>query len=303
MSAEKSMQAFHLGQYVSAEQATVSVSSLAMRYGLSVFEGIRGYLQHDNSVRPFMLDEHLQRLKASLKLMCLPDPGVDEIPNIIINLLQRQGLQEDVYIRPSVHAINPGDLNIQPVSGLTVTISRMGRKKWLSEGKGMRATVSSIRKLPHDAFPSNAKCIAAYANTFIATAIAKSSGFDVPLLLNHAGYLTEAPTAALFVVKNGILLHPPVTDGVLPSVTAHVLRELSKQLGIEVAQRHLRAEDLVTADEAFLCGTGLELAGIESLDGRRIGDFAQRPVTTRLSKAYFALVRGEIDFCGGRYDI
>ncbi|VVO97713.1 Branched-chain-amino-acid aminotransferase [Pseudomonas fluorescens] len=294
---------FHLGEYVRADQAMVNVSALAMRYGLSVFEGVRGYKQQDGRVLPFMLDAHLLRLQRSLKLMCLPDPGVSQIPDIIQQLLVRNALTEDVYVRPSVHAVNAGDLHVVPVCGMTVNIGAMGRKKWFNSAKGMRATVSSIRKLSHDAFPSSAKCVAAYANTFIASTLAKASGFDVPLLLNQSGYLTEAPTAALFVVKGGRLYTPLQSDGVLPSVTAHVIAQLAKGLGLDVQQRHLRAEDLVNASEAFLCGTGLEIAAIESLEQHRIGDFAHRPVTAQLSEAYYTLVRGETTYQGAPYDI
>jgi len=299
----KSLLAYHLGKYLPAPKTTVSVSSLAMRYGLSVFEGIRGYQQKDGSVRAFMLDEHILRLRWSLRQMGLPDPHIDQIPQIIDTLLDKNQLQEDVYIRPSVHAVNPGDLNIKPVSGMTVSISRMGRKKWLNENLGIRATVSAIRKLPQDSFPSSVKCVAAYANTFIASILAKEAGFDVPLLLNHAGYLTEAPTAALFIVRQGTLTYSPLTDGVLPSVTAHVLRELARRDGIALREQHLRVEDLVTADESFLCGTGLEIASIASLDGRAIGDFSKRDVTQHLTKAYFKLVRGETEFTGAPYGI
>jgi branched-chain amino acid aminotransferase len=281
----------------------VNVGSLAMRYGMSVFEGIRGYRRADGEVRVFMLDEHILRLHWSLRIMGLPDPGIAALPEIIAELLRRNEMSEDVYIRPSVHGVNNGDLNDLPESGLTVNIGRMGRKPWLAGGVGMRATVSSIRKLPHDAFPSSAKCIAAYANTFIANTQAKAGGFDVPLLLNHSGFLTESPTAALFLVKRGALLHAPETDGVLPSITAHVLKEIARRDNIPLRQQHIRVEDLITSEEAFLCGTGLEIAGINSLDGQHIGDFAERPVTQHLVQAYFALVRGEVKSLGTSYGV
>lgn len=274
-----------------------------MRYGLSVFEGIRAYRQDDGSLKPFMLEQHLCRMRSSLALMCLPDPGLDEVPAIIGELILRNELCDDVYIRPSVHAINLGDLNVDPVTGLTIHISPMGRKKWLRDETGMRATISAMRKLPHDAFPSSAKCIAAYAGSYIAATMAGDAGFDVPLLLNHNGFVTEAPTAAIFIVRKGVLLHPPASDGVLPSVTAFALAALARGLGIKVFERHLRPEDVATADEAFLCGTGLELAPIASLDGRAIGQFDTRPVTRSLVDAYFRAVRGNDTVDGTAYDL
>lgn len=296
-------QAFHLGRYVDIEQATVNVQSLAMRYGLSVFEGIRGYMQTDGSVRPFMLREHMRRLKVSAGLMGITDPGIDKLPDIISGLLQVNELKQDVYFRPSVHAVNYGDLGADPIGGLTVTVTPMGRKKWISKNLGMRVHISGVRKMPHDSFATTAKCISAYAGPFVANSIAVSSGFDAALLLNHSGYVTEAPTAALFAVRNHTLTHSPLSDGVLPSITAYVLRALAQELSIPMQQRSLRPEDLITADELFLCGTGIEIAGIQSVDCRLIGDYSRRPVTERLSTAYFQLARGERRLMAEPYDI
>lgn len=284
--------AFHLGSYTRASQAAVGVGSLAMRYALSVFEGIRAYRLHTGELRPFMLRAHLARLRSSLRLMCLPDPGVDEIPDIIKALTEKNEITEDCYIRPSVHAINSGDLNTDPVAGLTVTVTPMGRKKWLSQDIGVKATISSIRKISHEAFPGSAKCIGAYAAPFVAAAMAKSTGFDVPLLLNHMGYVTEAPTSAFAIVRGGKLVVPPLSDNVLPSVTAFVLLQLAKSFDVEVVERHLRPEDIALADEAILCGTGVEIAPIASVDGRPIRDFEKRPITRRLVEAYFNAARG-----------
>ncbi len=294
---------YHLGEYLDANHAVVGVDSLAMRYGLSVFEGIRAYRQPNGRIMPFMLEPHLRRLRTSLQLMCLPDPGVDDIPAILAELIARNGFAEDVYIRPSVHAINSGDLNLAPECGLTVHICQMGRKKWLETDSGMKATISAWHKQSHSSFPSSAKCVAAYAGPFMAATLAKNAGFDVPLLLNQHGYVTEAPTSALFLVKGGQLIHPPATDGVLPSVTAFALCELATQLRINVKEQHIRIEDIFSADEALLCGTGLEIASIKSLDNRVIRLFDSRPVTRRLTHAYFELVRGQNMINGDRYGI
>jgi branched-chain amino acid aminotransferase len=294
---------YHVGEFVRASQAVISVDSLAMRYGLSVFEGIRGYRQPDGTVLPFMLEPHLRRLKSSLRLMHLPDPGVEAIPGIINELIARNAFQDDIYIRPSVHAVNSGDLDVSPNVGLTVRIVPMGRKKWLEKNVGMKATISAWQKQPNSAFPSSAKCIAAYAGPFTAARLAKSAGFDVPLLLNQQGYVTEAPTSALFLAKGAGLIHPPTTDGVLPSVTAFVLSELANQLGVPVREQHIRTEDVIGADEAMLCGTGLEVVPIESLDHQTIRHFNDRPITRSLTHAYFELVRGGRHVNGDRYDV
>ncbi|WP_346273083.1 aminotransferase class IV [Burkholderia multivorans] len=140
-------------------QAFVRVSSLAMRYGLSVFEGMRAYLTHEGRLQPFRMGAHLERLRQSARTLTLPDPGIDRIPEIVEHLVQVNGVREDCYIRPSIHAIDPGDMGSTLASALTVDVKPMGRKQWLAEDLAAKVTISSGRKARHDVFPSAPKCI------------------------------------------------------------------------------------------------------------------------------------------------
>lgn len=285
---------YHAGDYVDESQAFVRVSSLAMRYGLSVFEGVRAYLSHDGHLVPFRMDAHLERLRQSACTLGLPDPGIDQIPEIVERLIEANGMREDCYIRPSIHAINAGDMGAALSPALTVDIKPMGRKKWLSEDLAAKVTISSWRKARHDVFPPALKCISAYAIPFVANHLARAAGFDFPIFLNDEGFLSEAPTAAIFIVTGNRLRTPALDQAILPSVTRDTLLALGRQEGLTVSEERLMPHELHSADEAFLCGTGLEIAPISSVDSYVLGRHAERPVTRRLTTRYLNLVRGQV---------
>ncbi len=272
--------------------ASVGVGSLALRYALSVFEGIRLYAPESGGPpRAFELAAHLERLRGSARLMTLPDPGIDEIPAIIEELVARNELAGDAYVRPSVTAANPGDLGTRAESTLTVTIGPMGRKPWIADEKRMKLQIGSWRRPSDAAFFAAAKNISNYAGPYVAHATAVRAGFDGVLLLSPEGNLCEAPTAAVFVVKDGVVSTPPLSDAVLPSITRKVVLEICAELDIPHREVSLSRADAYLADEAFLCGTGLEFGPIGSFDGVELRDAVAIPVLRRIMAAYFARAR------------
>jgi branched-chain amino acid aminotransferase len=265
-----------------------------MRYALSVFEGVRLYKQADGSgVRPFRLEEHLARMRNSLRLMWLPEPGGVSVAAVVAELVRRNEIEDDSYVRISVNPLNCGDIASAARVGLTVTVSRMGRKRWLATGQTMRVAVSCWQRSHELAFPSAAKNISNYAGPRIALLEAIESGFDGVILTNGEGFVCESPTAALFVVRGGTVLTPALSDGVLPSITRAAVLEVCDDLGIPAREQRLSRTDVYLADEAFLCGTGVEFAPIGSAGGRPLPGRAGRPLTSRIVEAYFRLVRGE----------
>lgn len=283
---------YFAGRWGSRADAVVPVGSLAMRYAISVFEGIRLYTPLDppQPPRALLLDEHLARLAASLRLMRLPDPGIGELPAIIDELIARNGIDTDAYVRVSVTPTNPGDLADEAEPVLVVTAAPMGRKRWLARGVGMALTVSDWQRAPAAAFPPAAKNISGYAGPRLAWLAAREAGFDGCVLTNRAGRLSEAPTAALFLVRDGELLTPALDEDVLPSITrSWILREA----GLPARETTLHREDAHQADEAFLCGTGIEIAPIRSFDGHPLRHWPQAPVTRHVIMRYFLSVRGD----------
>jgi branched-chain amino acid aminotransferase len=286
-------QVYLADRWVDARDATVPIGSLALRYGISVFEGIRLYSQGGGkSPRPFLLAEHMDRLLNSMTLLRLACPNVGQLPQLIDELIERNGVSGDTYVRVSVTPVNPGDLSDEAKPVLAISAVPMGRKQWLAEGKGMSLAVSDWQRASAASFPPAAKNISSYAGPRLAWLAARDAGFDGCILANRADRLCEAPTAALFLACDGELLTPALTEDVLPSITrAWLLREAAAS-GRPAREAKLTREDAYGADEAFLCGTGIEIAPIRSVDGHQMRGWPAAPVTHELIVSYFAAARG-----------
>ncbi len=283
----------HRGRLVPAAEATLPVSSIALRYGVSVFEGIRIYRQHDGEVAAWLLPQHLDRLRNSCLLMGL-DPGCcDEVPAVIDRLVEVNQVAEDSYVRVAASAGNPGDLGDRADTVLTVSVTPSGRKRWLATGDGMRLTVSNWQRPSGEVFPSAAKNISAYAGPRLAHTAAAAAGYDGCLLLTADGLISEAPTATVFLVEGNRVVTPRLADAVLPGVTRAWALATARQLGLTAAAEAVTPERLLAADEVFLCGTGAEFAPVREIDGVRLPGWPDCPVTTRLVDAHFSQARGE----------
>ena len=285
---------FFADRWVTRNEATVPIGSLAMRYAISVFEGIRVYKQidADQPPRAFLLDEHVARLARSLELTRLPDPGIDRLPELIEELVRRNAISEDAYVRVAVTPTNPGDLDDEAHPVLAVTAVPMGRKRWLSTGAGMSLAISDWQRAHGAVFPPAAKNISNYAGPRLAWLAARDAGFDGCVLTNHAGRLCEAPTAALFLVRDGELLTPALVEDVLPSITRGWILRTAAELGIPARETTLHRDDAYTADEAFLCGTGIEFGMIRAFDGRQCRSWPHARVTRTMILRYFTATRG-----------
>jgi branched-chain amino acid aminotransferase len=263
---------FHDGAWTGKAGAVFTAGSIAMRYSVSAFEGIRAYQRAEgNEVRPFALDAHVRRLGDSLKLSRIPDPGIEKLPEIIDDLILRNAISGDAYVRASVSAGNAGGIDDEITPVLTVTATPMGRKRWLASAAGM--------------------VISNYAGPRLAQLEAKDAGFDGCVLVNAAGRLTEAPSAAFFIAKGNTLITPPLTEGVLPSITRRWVLDTAASLGLTACEAPVSRTDAYHADEAFLCGTGIEFAPVRSFDGRECSLWPLRPATSALIDRYFEEVR------------
>lgn len=284
---------FHQGNFVPWEETLIHADCASIRYGLSVFEGIRLYKQLDSEVmKPFALDTHLSRLKDSLKLMRMPNPGVESLPKIIEELIAKNNIVEDCYLRASVNATSLGIISEQVTTSMTVSAFKVARKKWLAEGKKMKISISKWQKTVDSSLPSTAKCTASYAGPRLALLEAMENGYDGTILTNNQGYLCEAPAYSLFIVKNGEVFTPPLDEGILPSVTRQTILDICRVLGIRASEGRLKATHAYLADEAFVCGTGIEFGPVASFDGYSLAQAEESPITNHLIEKFFKLVRG-----------
>jgi branched-chain amino acid aminotransferase len=294
--AAKPLLVHHCGRTVPADQAVLPVGSIAMRYGISVFEGVRLYRQHGpgTEVRAWLLDQHLDRLRNSCRIMGLDETCCDDVPRIIGELVAANGIEEDSYVRAAASAANAGGITDAAQTALTVSVTPSGRKKWLRTGTGARLAVSDRQRPSEAVFPSAAKNISAYAGPRLAAAEARAAGFDTCVLRTAGGLVSEAPTATVFLVEDGRLVTPRLVDAVLPGITREWVLAAAAELGLQAAAEPVTAERLRAADEVFLCGTGAEFTPVREVDNAGCGTWPANPVTSRLIEAYFHQVRGRV---------
>ena len=279
------------GRIVPVAELTIPAGSLAMRYALSAFEGVRGYLQADGkTVRFFALDEHLERLAATSKIMRLPEPPAAMLADTAHQLLAANQAAVDCYLRISASAVSLGTLKEEKAAEIAydMTLQPMGRKPF---AKGLSLAISARSKPGDQIFPQRAKVISNYAGPRLAYLDARDAGYDDVLMITADGCLSEAPTANLFLVRGGKVRTPRACDAILLGVTRRHMLELCRKAGVPALECALLPEDAYDADEAFLTGTGLELAPIDSFDGKPLR--GPRSIFPRLREFYFAMVRNQ----------
>lgn len=288
--------AFFNGEIVPIDQATVSVMTNALNYGTGCFEGIRGYWNADEQqLLVFQLRPHMERLKRSAKILYMNiNHSVDELCAITIELLQREGFREDVYIRPLVYKSAPAiavQLNDLPDA---FTLFALPFGQYIS-ASALRVCVSSWRRIEDNIIPSRAKVTGAYINSALAKTEALLNGYDEAIVLGADGQVSEASSANLFIVRDGRLITPPLTSDILEGITRQVVATLAReQLNLPIEERAIDRTELYIADEVFFCGTGAEIKPIVEVDRRAVGNGQIGPLTTRLQELYRATVRGQL---------
>jgi branched-chain amino acid aminotransferase len=270
------------------------VRSRALNYGLGCFAGIRGYKTDDGQqVNVFRLDRHVRRLEQSARILRLRLSGSrSEIADVIVELLRRNEMRGDVYIRPIVFA-NSNELSplLDPD---TSAIFCMPIGRYLS-AEPIDVCVSSWRRVREPAIPARAKATAGYLNSALARREAMDNGYAEAILLTEEGLVSEGSAEHVFMVRDGQLISPPSTADNLDGITRQSLITLAREdLGIEFVERPIGRTELYVADELFLCGTGAEVTAVRSVDRRTVGDGLIGPVTKRLSERFEAVIRGRV---------
>ncbi len=287
--------AFFKNQIVPIEQARVSIMTHAFNYGTGCFEGIRAYWNEDErQLFVFKLGEHYERLRQSARiLMADLAYSTEQLGQITLDLLRQEGYQEDTYIRPLVYmadeSIGVRLHNLQ--AELAIFATPFGR--YLDKEEGSHAGVSSWRRIDDNAVPARAKITGAYINSAFAKTEAVRNGFDEAIVLTSDGHVSEGSAENLFIVRGGKLVTPPITENILEGITRSVLMQLAQEeLGLAVVERRIDRTELYVAEEAFFCGTGVQVAAITQIDHRAVGSGQLGPVVKSLRDLYFAVVRG-----------
>ena len=262
-----------------------------MKYGASVFEGIRAYwCPEDSGLRLLESELHLERLLESMKLMRMEVTyNVNQLSSFVEQLLLINSLRQDSYIRVSASITGEGGIDQEGPVLLGIVQSPKGRSPKYDSGIGI--SISSWVRINETMMPPRLKCVANYQNGRLAKLQAKLDGYDDTLLLNHLGYVSESPTACFCLVKNGMVFTPPVFADILPSITRKLLFRLAPTVNVSMAESFITRAECYLADEAFLCGTGAEVLPVHSIDHHRL-THCPGPITIRLRQAFEAFARG-----------
>ena len=281
------------GTLVPWKEANVHVLTHSLHYAMAVFEGVRAY-DGPHGTHIFRLKEHTDRLINSGKVMHMPSPfGAPELMEATVRTVAENGLTS-CYIRPLMY-IGYGDMGIYARQNpVRVSIAAWEWGTYLGEeglSRGIRAKVSSYQRFGVNSFLNRAKVSAHYVNSQLAKWEVKMAGYDEAILLDHEGFVAEGPGENIFIVSDGVL-RTPVLKTVLDGITRDAIMTLAREEGLTVSEEMMTRDDLYLADEAFFTGTAAEITPIREIDERMIGTGKPGPVTLKLQKAFFDIVRG-----------
>jgi branched-chain amino acid aminotransferase len=280
------------GKLVPYATATTHVMSPAVKYGLSVFEGLRAYWSEAHrELFVFRLQDHTDRLLQSMKLLRFePGFGGSEVNEMTLELLRRNEVRAAAHIRTTAYLDGMGEQQAKgPVS---YSISAIEKPRATRTEKGIRCQVSSWMRMADNVMPPRVKCGGNYVNGRLARYQAIHDGYDDAIILNTLGKVAEGPGTCIFFVRRGMLVTPDLASGILESVTRETVLTLAKELEIETVERMVDRTELCAADEVFMVGSAAELVPVVDIDGIVIGTGQRGPVTTRLQQAYFDAVTG-----------
>ncbi len=287
--------AYFKGKIVPYSDAKVGVLTHALNYGTAAFGGIRGYWNEEQEqlfvFRPL---DHYERLLSSGKLICSEATYTTEgLRDITFELLRKEGLTEDCYIRPLLYKAD--EMIGVRLHDLTdeITIVAVPFRKYVEHDDRAHVTISSWRRVEDNAMPARGKISGVYVNTALVKTDALRAGFDEALVLNNDGHLAEGSAENVFMLRNGTLVTPPVTDNILEGITRRTVIELAqKELGLDVIERSIDRTEVYLCDELFLTGTAAKITAVTKVDFREVGTGEMGPVTRQLREIYEDIIRG-----------
>ena len=284
------------GEFVAWEDAKVHVLTHGLHYGTGVFEGIRAY-ETDEGAAIFRHRDHLERLEASARLYYMDLPySLAHIREVTHELIARNGLRS-CYIRPLVWrgygpmGLNPLDNPVEAMVAVWEWGAYLG-----DEGKqrGVRAKVSSWRRIPSDSVIPSAKATGQYLNSVLAKIESVKGGYEEAILLDDKGHVCEGSGENVFVVEGGVIHTPGQTSSILDGINRRSVVQIARDRGYEVVERDIARAELILADEVFVTGTAAELTPLREIDDHEIGDGSPGPITCELREAFDDALHGRL---------
>lgn len=289
--------AYFQGRIVPYADAKVGVMTHALNYGTGCFGGIRAYWNDEEQqllvFRPY---DHYRRFLQSAHLL-LMNLGLteDELVNITLELLRTEGQRTDMYIRPLAYKADEiiGVRLHNLKDDLTIFAIPYGR--YVENEEGLHVTISSWRRINDNSIPARGKITGAYINSAFMKTDAMLAGYDEAIALNRDGHVAEGSAENVFMLRDGVVVTPPITDEVLEGITRRTIITLVRdELGLEVVERSIDRSELYLAEEMWLCGTGVQLAAVTRVDQRVVGTGQMGPLVSDLRELFFDVVRGRV---------
>ncbi|MAW67081.1 MAG: branched chain amino acid aminotransferase [Chloroflexi bacterium] len=288
--------AFFKGKFVPYENANLHITTHALHYGTSVFEGIRGNWNEDKkTLFVFRMKEHYDRLLEGCSMLMLDIPYTsEELCKITLELIEKNNFKEDIYIRPLAYKSEElvANLKLQDLaSDFALVAVPFGL--YIDSNRAINCCTSSWRRIEDTMIPTRCKIGGHYVNSILAKTEATLSGFDEAIFLTQDGYVSEGAGENLFLIKNNTIIIPPVSANNLSGITRDsVIKLATEELNLTVIEQNIRRSEIYLADELFLTGTAAHVTAVGSLDNRKIGSGDVGPITKSIQELYFDCVTG-----------
>lgn len=286
------------GKMMPVTEAKINVLSPTAQFGANVFEGIRCYWsEQEQQLFAFRLAAHYKRLQQSIKLMRLKSPyTTEDFEQGLKDIVRANGYREDIAVRQTVFVDGLGGTwnSCEPINMFIAPIAKAYQP--IAEKKGLRCQVSSWERISDKNLSPRAKVGANYINSRMAYLEAQQNGYDTALIPNYQGKISEGPGACFFMVRDNTLFTPPPTASVLESITRDTIIKMAQEvLGIKTVERDIDRTELYICDEAFLCGSAMEITHITEVDGYTIGAGETGAITRQLSDTYYQVITGQLE--------
>lgn len=288
--------AFFEGKIVPLSEAKINIATHGFLYGTAVFGGMRAYWNEEKQrlfvFRPY---DHFRRLLNSGRMLAMSLPYNEEnLIQLTLDLLRTDNWQRDIYLRPTMYKADMGigvrlhDLRDE------FCMFVLAFDKYVKNDDNAHVTVSSWRRIDDNVIPARGKVSGAYANSALIKTDANRAGFDEAIVLDNHGHVSEGSAMNIFMIRDGVLVTPPVTDNILEGITRRSIIELAKkELGLDVVERSIDRTEVFIAEEMFMTGTAAQVVAVTRVDHRPVGSGSMGAVTAKLRLMFDDIVRAK----------
>ena len=288
--------AYFQGKIVPYSDAKVGVATHALNYGTAVFGGIRAYWNEEKeTLFVFRPMDHYRRFLNSCKLLCMEvNKTAESLTELTLELLRKDAYRQDIYIRPLAYKSEEGiGVRLHDLKE-DLTIFALPFGKYIKNDTSAHVTISSWRRIDDNVIPARGKISGAYASSALIKTDAARAGFDEALVLTQEGHLAEGSAMNILLVRDGVLVTPPITDNILEGITRRSVMELARnELGLTVVERPIDRSEVYICDELILTGTAAEVTVVTKVDYRPIGNGVMGPIGGQLRKLFQDALRAK----------